>query len=175
MHMLPPYKGRRLDGHTRDLGITPLFWAPKQRLSLSLFVARAFCRHRSSWRVHNTATALLWRKRSWVRPRCSEMGPKCQTTLRTHRERRAVKTGRDVMSNTAFRQSLAGVSLLINRTRGQWGEPYGVTVHRKRGVLINHSFKRNWWGSNQGVCLVALVGHGLGARGIMGMAGSRDD
>jgi hypothetical protein len=26
-----------------------------------------------------------------------------------------------------------------NRTRGQWGEPYGVTVHKKRGVLIIHS------------------------------------
>jgi hypothetical protein len=26
------------------------------------------------------------------------------------------------------------------RTRGQWGEPYGVTVHKKRGVLIIHSF-----------------------------------
>jgi hypothetical protein len=26
-----------------------------------------------------------------------------------------------------------------NRTRGQWGEPYGVTVHKKRGVLIVHS------------------------------------
>jgi hypothetical protein len=24
--------------------------------------------------------------------------------------------------------------------RGQWGEPYGVTVHKKRGVLIMHSF-----------------------------------
>jgi hypothetical protein len=27
-----------------------------------------------------------------------------------------------------------------SRTRGQWGEPYGVTVHKKRGVLIIHSF-----------------------------------
>jgi hypothetical protein len=79
------------------------------------------------------------------------------------------------MSHTAFRQSLAGVSLLYQQDARPMGEPYGVTVHRKRGVLINHSFKRNWWGSNQGVCLVALVGHGLGARGIMGMAGSKVD
>jgi hypothetical protein len=27
-----------------------------------------------------------------------------------------------------------------DRTRGQWGEPYGVTVHKKRGVPIHHSF-----------------------------------
>jgi hypothetical protein len=26
-----------------------------------------------------------------------------------------------------------------NRTRGQWGEPYGVTVHKRRGILITHS------------------------------------
>jgi hypothetical protein len=27
---------------------------------------------------------------------------------------------------------------VANRTRGQWGEPYGVTVHKKRGILIIH-------------------------------------
>ena len=44
--MLPPYKGRRPDGHTRGLrDHSPVLG------SLSLFAACAFCCHRSTWRV----------------------------------------------------------------------------------------------------------------------------
>jgi hypothetical protein len=47
----------------------------------------------------------------------NEMGPECQITLRTHGRKKSHPS----------------------RTRGQWGEPYGVTAHKKRGVLIIHS------------------------------------
>jgi hypothetical protein len=46
------------------------------------------------------------------------LGPECQITLRTN--------GREKSRPS--------------RTRGQWGEPYGVAVHMKRGELIIHSF-----------------------------------
>jgi hypothetical protein len=47
---------------------------------------------------------------------------------------KALKRAHHAKSSTPYKYSPP------NRTRGQWGEPYGVTVHRNRGVLIIHSF-----------------------------------
>jgi hypothetical protein len=47
-YMLPPYKGRRPDGHTRRPSRTlPCFWATP------LCVWAVPCCHRSTWRVRN--------------------------------------------------------------------------------------------------------------------------